>query len=83
MAIFMGVFPNVFLKPMEASVSRSIERVIGPQPATAALQPQSSPAPPRQPSASGLAEPSSRPPAHDGRQTRSGATGSAGVSAND
>jgi NADH:ubiquinone oxidoreductase subunit 4 (subunit M) len=27
MAIFMGVFPNVFLKPMEASVNRVIERV--------------------------------------------------------
>jgi hypothetical protein len=27
MCIFMGVFPNVFLRPMEASVNRVIERV--------------------------------------------------------
>ena len=28
-AIFMGVFPGVFLKPMEASVKRTIEHVVG------------------------------------------------------
>ena len=33
MAIFMGVLPNLFLKPMEASVNRVIERVTGRQPA--------------------------------------------------
>ena len=32
MAIFMGVFPNVFLKPMGPSVERVIERVVGRQP---------------------------------------------------
>jgi NADH-quinone oxidoreductase subunit M len=29
MAVFMGVLPNVFLKPMEASVARTIDRVHG------------------------------------------------------
>jgi NADH-quinone oxidoreductase subunit M len=33
LAIFMGVYPNLFLKPMEASVNRVIERVNGHQPA--------------------------------------------------
>ena len=33
MAIFMGVYPNPFLKPMEPSVNRIIERVTGQQPA--------------------------------------------------
>jgi NADH-quinone oxidoreductase subunit M len=33
MAIFMGVLPNLFLRPMEASVNRVIERITGPQPA--------------------------------------------------
>ena len=33
MAIFMGVSPDLFLKPMEASVNRVIERVNGQQPA--------------------------------------------------
>jgi len=33
LAIFMGVYPNLFLKPMEASVNRIIERVNGHQPA--------------------------------------------------
>ena len=32
MAIFMGVFPNVFLKPMAPAVERVIERVVGRQP---------------------------------------------------
>ncbi len=39
MAIFMGVFPSVFLKPMEPSVARIIERVNGSQPARVANQP--------------------------------------------
>ena len=33
LAIFMGVYPNLFLKPMEASVNRVIERVNDRQPA--------------------------------------------------
>jgi NADH-quinone oxidoreductase subunit M len=33
LAIFMGVYPNLFLKPMEPSVTRVIERVNGNQPA--------------------------------------------------
>jgi NADH-quinone oxidoreductase subunit M len=33
MAIFMGVLPNLFLRPMEPSVKRVIERITGPQPA--------------------------------------------------
>jgi NADH-quinone oxidoreductase subunit M len=33
MAVFMGVMPNVFLRPMEASVQRVVERVTGQQPA--------------------------------------------------
>ena len=32
MAIFMGVLPNVFLHPMEASVNRVIQRITGRQP---------------------------------------------------
>jgi NADH-quinone oxidoreductase subunit M len=32
MAIFMGVFPGVFLRPMEPSVNRVVERVTGNQP---------------------------------------------------
>ena len=32
MAIFMGIFPNVFLKPMGPAVERVIERVVGRQP---------------------------------------------------
>jgi NADH-quinone oxidoreductase subunit M len=39
MAIFMGVFPGIFLKPMEPSVARIIERVNGAQPARVANQP--------------------------------------------
>jgi NADH-quinone oxidoreductase subunit M len=41
MAIFMGVFPSVFLRPMEPSVARIIERVNGSQPARVANQPES------------------------------------------
>jgi len=37
MAIFMGVFPNVFLKPMEPAVQRIVERVQAHQPASARL----------------------------------------------
>jgi NADH-quinone oxidoreductase subunit M len=33
LAIFMGVYPNLFLRPMEPSVHRVIERVTGRQPA--------------------------------------------------
>jgi NADH-quinone oxidoreductase subunit M len=33
MAVFMGVMPNVFLRPMEASVKSVVERVTGQQPA--------------------------------------------------
>jgi NADH-quinone oxidoreductase subunit M len=39
MAIFMGVYPNVFLRPMEPSVNRVIERVTGRQPAQASAAP--------------------------------------------
>src|SRR5581483_3276321 len=34
-AIFMGVFPGVFLKPMEASVRRTVEHVVGASPTPA------------------------------------------------
>jgi NADH-quinone oxidoreductase subunit M len=33
LAIFMGVYPNLFLRPMEPAVNRVIERVTGQQPA--------------------------------------------------
>jgi NADH-quinone oxidoreductase subunit M len=33
LAVFMGVFPSVFLRPMEPSVNRVIDRVVGAQPA--------------------------------------------------
>jgi NADH-quinone oxidoreductase subunit M len=39
MAIFMGVYPNLFLKPMEPSVTRVIERVTGQQPAQVQAKP--------------------------------------------
>ena len=39
MAIFMGVYPNLFLKPMEPSVTRVIERVNGQQPAQVQAKP--------------------------------------------
>jgi len=35
MAIFMGVVPGVFLKPMEASVKRTVEHVVGTVPVNA------------------------------------------------
>jgi NADH-quinone oxidoreductase subunit M len=35
MAIFMGVFPNLFLKPMEPAVQRIVQRVQAHQPASA------------------------------------------------
>ena len=37
MSIFMGVFPNVFLKPMEPAVTRIVERVQAHQPASARI----------------------------------------------
>jgi NADH-quinone oxidoreductase subunit M len=39
MAIVMGVFPGVFLRPMEPAVARVVERVTRPQPAQAAKEP--------------------------------------------
>jgi NADH-quinone oxidoreductase subunit M len=45
MALFMGVLPNVFLRPMEASVNGIVERVTGGQPARVALPPAAEPAP--------------------------------------
>ena len=33
LVILMGVFPGIFLRPMEPSVNRIIERVTGSQPA--------------------------------------------------
>jgi NADH-quinone oxidoreductase subunit M len=39
MAIFMGVLPNLFLRPMEPSVKRVIERITGPQPVRAMSPP--------------------------------------------
>ncbi len=41
MAVFMGVFPGVFLRPMEPAVNRVIERVVGTQPAHVRLAPGS------------------------------------------
>jgi NADH-quinone oxidoreductase subunit M len=38
MAIVMGVFPGVFMRPMEPSVTRIVERVTGVQPARADLR---------------------------------------------
>jgi NADH-quinone oxidoreductase subunit M len=38
MAIFMGVFPNVFLKPMEPAVQRIVQRVQAHQPVSARLR---------------------------------------------
>jgi NADH-quinone oxidoreductase subunit M len=35
LAIFMGVFPNLFLAPMEPAVTRIVERVQAHQPASA------------------------------------------------
>jgi hypothetical protein len=37
MAIFMGVFPNVFLKPMEPAVTSIVQRIQAHTPATAHL----------------------------------------------
>ena len=39
MAILMGVVPGLFLRPMEASVTRVIERVTGSQPARVSAEP--------------------------------------------
>jgi len=38
MAIFMGVFPNVFLKPMEPAVTSIVQRIQAHQPASARLR---------------------------------------------
>ncbi len=39
MAIFMGVLPNLFLRPMEPSVNRVIERITGHRPAQVTVTP--------------------------------------------
>jgi len=86
MAIFMGVFPGVFLKPMEPSVSRVIERVNGPQPARVANRPVSplravdaasppsaqaeSPVPARLGTVTGRADVAAVPAAAPGRRAR-------------
>jgi NADH-quinone oxidoreductase subunit M len=44
LAIFMGVYPNVFLRPMEPSVVRVIERVKNHQPAQVQMQSPAVPA---------------------------------------
>jgi NADH:ubiquinone oxidoreductase subunit 4 (subunit M) len=49
MAIFMGVLPNVFLHPMEASVNRVIQRITDRQ----ATQVQAAPATNRAPGGAG------------------------------
>jgi NADH-quinone oxidoreductase subunit M len=40
LAIFMGVYPNLFLRPMEPSVARVIERVHGSQPVQVQAAPE-------------------------------------------
>jgi NADH-quinone oxidoreductase subunit M len=37
MAIYMGVFPNVFLKPMEPAITRIVERVERFEPLSASI----------------------------------------------
>ncbi len=54
MAIFMGVFPGVFLRPMEPSVNRIIERIHG-APLTGSMRPTAFA--PRPPSADHRAQP--------------------------
>jgi NADH-quinone oxidoreductase subunit M len=47
MAVLMGVAPGIFLRPMEASVARAVDRVTGAQPATVrmhAVEPPGAPA---------------------------------------
>jgi NADH-quinone oxidoreductase subunit M len=44
LAIFMGVFPGIFLRPMEPSVNRLIERVTASQPARVEHRPAATPA---------------------------------------
>jgi NADH-quinone oxidoreductase subunit M len=39
MAVFMGVVPNVFLRPMEPAVRRAVEQVVGTLPANAGAAP--------------------------------------------
>ena len=52
MAILMGVFPGIFLKPMEPSVARIIERVNGAASRVATIRPCRSPCRVRRPRAS-------------------------------
>jgi hypothetical protein len=74
MAIFMGVFPNVFLEPMQPAVTRIVERVQAHQPASARLDggqlrpggpaaPLSAPAAPVAPGAPAPARTGPHPPA--------------------
>jgi NADH-quinone oxidoreductase subunit M len=42
MAIIMGVFPALFMRPMEPSVNRIIDRVVGAQPARVRVAPSAS-----------------------------------------
>jgi NADH-quinone oxidoreductase subunit M len=55
LAIFMGVFPAVFLRPMEPSVNRVVDRVLGAQPAQVRAPVRSGPAEARSPNAGGAA----------------------------
>jgi NADH-quinone oxidoreductase subunit M len=55
MAIFMGVLPNVFLHPMEASVNRVIQRIIDRQPAQVQARPAATET--RQPARRGAGQP--------------------------
>ena len=45
MAIYMGVFPNVFLKPMEPAITRIVERIERFEPLQVRLAPVSPAAP--------------------------------------
>jgi hypothetical protein len=48
MAVLMGVLPGLFLRPMEPSVVRAVDRITGAQPARAQnLAPSTSNAEPR------------------------------------
>jgi hypothetical protein len=39
MAIYMGVFPNVFLKPMEPAITRIVQRMETREPLAVSAQP--------------------------------------------
>ena len=55
MAVFMGVLPNIFLKPMEPAVRRTVEMIVpAPRPANTEASPR--PAPDPGAGASGSAE---------------------------